>query len=279
MTLSNITDRGTLRGVIYRGAGSGTTDYTMLSNKPQINGHTLQGNQSGDDLDLIDKGSLKINGHTLNGNQIGDDLDLIDKGSLKINGHTLNGNQTGDDLDLIDNNNLQFNVGYAGNILHNIKYKNDTYNVYAEPFTGASSGSNGKMGLIPAPLSSQGDYDKFLKGNGHWASISFPINMEVMNITQGDDSTIRSFSFNYIPTLIFILWEESNGWHFHSSFVYGATRCYSIGGNHDKSASNEYVRASSISYSVDNKTMTITGTNASGAFNASVGTGKLVAIY
>ena len=57
------------------------------------------------------------------------------------------------------------------------------------------------MGLIPAPLSSQGDYDKFLKGNGHWARISFPINMEVMDITQGDDSTMRSFSFNYIPKL------------------------------------------------------------------------------
>ena len=146
MTLSNITDRGTLRGVIYRGAGSGTTDYTMLSNKPQINGHTLQGDQSGDNLDLIDKGSLKINEHTLEGSM------------------------TGDDLGLINNVDLKFNVGYAGNILHNIKYKNDTYTAYAAPFSGASSGQNGTMGLVPAPLSSQGDYDKFLKGNGHWAS-------------------------------------------------------------------------------------------------------------
>ena len=277
--MSNITDRGTLKGTIYRGAGTGTTDYTQLSNKPQINGHTLQGNQTGDNLDLIDKGSLKINGHTLQGNQTGDDLDLIDKGSLKINGHTLQGNQTGDDLDLINNDDLIFNVGYAGNILHNIKYNNNLYNAYAEPFSGASSGGNGTMGLVPAPLSSQGDYDKFLKGNGQWAKITFPVNIEEIDITQGDDSTMRSFSFNYIPKLIFILWEESNGWHFHTTFVYGATRCYSLCGNHAMSASNEYNRASSISYSVDRKTMTITGTNASGAFNASVGTGKLVAIY
>ena len=253
--MSNITDRGTLKGTIYRGAGTGTTDYTQLSNKPQINGHTLQGNQTGDNLDLIDKGSLKINGHTLQGNQ------------------------TGDDLDLINNDDLIFNVGYAGNILHNIKYNNNLYNAYAEPFSGASSGGNGTMGLVPAPLSSQGDYDKFLKGNGQWAKITFPVNIEEIDITQGDDSTMRSFSFNYIPKLIFILWEESNGWHFHTTFVYGATRCYSLCGNHAMSASNEYNRASSISYSVDRKTMTITGTNASGAFNASVGTGKLVAIY
>lgn len=146
--MSNITDRGTLRGVIYRGAGSGTTDYTQLSNKPQINGQTLQDNQSGDDLDLIDKGSLKINEHTLEGSMIGDDLGLVNSADLA------------------------FNVGYAGNILHNIKYKNNTYNTYANPFSGASSDGNGTMGLVPAPLSSQGDYDKFLKGNGHWASVS-----------------------------------------------------------------------------------------------------------
>ena len=149
MTLSNITDRGTLRGTIYRGAGTGTTDYTMLSNKPQINGHTLQGNQTGDDLDLIDKGSLQINGHTLQGDQ------------------------SGDDLGLINNDDLSFNIGYAGNILHNIKYKNDTYNVYAAPFSGASSGNNGKIGLVPAPLGTDAhdDYNKFLKGNGLWAKV------------------------------------------------------------------------------------------------------------
>lgn len=147
MTLSNITDRGTLRGVIYRGAGTGTTDYTQLNNKPQINSHTLQGNQSGDDLDLIDKGSLEINEYTLEGSM------------------------TGDDLGLVNSADLSFNVGYSSSILHNIKYKNNTYNAYADPFSGASSGQNGKMGLVPAPLSSQGDYNKFLKGNGHWESV------------------------------------------------------------------------------------------------------------
>lgn len=182
--MSNITDRGTLRGVIYRGAGTGTTDYTQLNNKPQINGHTLQGNQSGDDLDLIDKGSLEINGHTLQGNQSGDDLGLVNSADLL------------------------FNVGYSSSILHNIKYKNNTYNAYAEPYTGASSGNNGKMGLVPAPLSSQGDYNKFLKGNGHWASVpnsgithTIIFNTKT-NLTSG--LTVTTSDFSSAKNLIFI---------------------------------------------------------------------------
>ena len=36
-----------------QGGGSGTSDYEDLSNKPQINGHTLIGNLSSDDLDIV----------------------------------------------------------------------------------------------------------------------------------------------------------------------------------------------------------------------------------
>jgi hypothetical protein len=35
--------------------GGGTSDYTQLSNKPQINGHELNGNKTGEDLGLIDE--------------------------------------------------------------------------------------------------------------------------------------------------------------------------------------------------------------------------------
>ena len=42
-----------LKAVIEQGGG-GTSDYSQLSNKPQINGTTLSGNQTGADLDLID---------------------------------------------------------------------------------------------------------------------------------------------------------------------------------------------------------------------------------
>lgn len=34
------------------GGGGGTSDYEQLSNQPQINGHTLTGNQTSADLEL-----------------------------------------------------------------------------------------------------------------------------------------------------------------------------------------------------------------------------------
>lgn len=34
------------------GGGGGTTNYNLLTNKPQINGHTLSGDQSASDLGL-----------------------------------------------------------------------------------------------------------------------------------------------------------------------------------------------------------------------------------
>ena len=43
------------------GGGGGTSDYTQLSNKPQINGHELDGNKSGEDLELLsDHGGYTI---------------------------------------------------------------------------------------------------------------------------------------------------------------------------------------------------------------------------
>lgn len=34
------------------GGGGGTTNYNLLQNKPKVNGHTLQGNLSTDDLEI-----------------------------------------------------------------------------------------------------------------------------------------------------------------------------------------------------------------------------------
>lgn len=41
-----------LKEVIEAGGGGGTTDYNQLTNKPQINGHELEGNMSTDDLHI-----------------------------------------------------------------------------------------------------------------------------------------------------------------------------------------------------------------------------------
>jgi len=41
----------------HGGGGGGTSDYNALSNRPKINGVTLTGDRSADDLELMDEGS------------------------------------------------------------------------------------------------------------------------------------------------------------------------------------------------------------------------------
>lgn len=69
-------------------SGTGTTDYVDLDNKPSINGVTLVGNKTGDDLGL--GGSSGTNNYQT----------LENKPS--INGHVLNGNQTAAQLGIVD---------------------------------------------------------------------------------------------------------------------------------------------------------------------------------
>ena len=62
MILSDLSPRGTLHGVIVRGGGGGVTDYDDLTNRPQINGHLLTGNQSAEDLGLAEPEDIKFTG-------------------------------------------------------------------------------------------------------------------------------------------------------------------------------------------------------------------------
>lgn len=87
-------------------AAAGSSDYNPLTNKPQINGHTLSGNQTSSDLGLQDEINFPGNtGQYLNG--AGSFTaptvsynDVSDKPS--INGHTLEDNQTSSGLGLQD---------------------------------------------------------------------------------------------------------------------------------------------------------------------------------
>ena len=41
-----------LKEAVEQGGGGGTSNYNLLTNKPSINGHTVEGNMSTDDLDI-----------------------------------------------------------------------------------------------------------------------------------------------------------------------------------------------------------------------------------
>ena len=90
----NAPDGATFRTNEYTPIMSGSSDYNELDNKPSINGHTLEGDQSSEDLDLFsgDYNDL-INKPNLFS---GDYDDLTDKPS--INGNTLEGDMTTEEL-------------------------------------------------------------------------------------------------------------------------------------------------------------------------------------
>lgn len=50
--MDNETYAAAVAYVKAHGGGGGTSDYEQLSNQPQINGHTLTGNQTSADLGL-----------------------------------------------------------------------------------------------------------------------------------------------------------------------------------------------------------------------------------
>lgn len=52
----NVTVDVKTRTVRIGGSGSGVTDYSLLDNKPSINGHTLEGDKTAEDLGLMPKG-------------------------------------------------------------------------------------------------------------------------------------------------------------------------------------------------------------------------------
>lgn len=85
---------------------NGTSDYTDLQNKPQINSYTLSGNKSSDDLGLQKKLTAGTNITIANDGTISASGgvtsydDLNDK--PQINGNTLSGNKTSGELGLQD---------------------------------------------------------------------------------------------------------------------------------------------------------------------------------
>lgn len=58
--MSDLTSRGTLKGVIYRGGSGGVTDYDQLTGRPQINGVTLSGDKNAADLGLAAEEDILI---------------------------------------------------------------------------------------------------------------------------------------------------------------------------------------------------------------------------
>lgn len=58
--MSNLTPRGTIKGVIRSGGGGGVTDYDQLSGRPSINNELVTGDKNGHDYGLMNSNDIRI---------------------------------------------------------------------------------------------------------------------------------------------------------------------------------------------------------------------------
>lgn len=58
--MSNLTTRGTIKGVIRSGGGGGVTDYDQLTGRPSINNELVTGDKSGHDYGLMNSNDIRI---------------------------------------------------------------------------------------------------------------------------------------------------------------------------------------------------------------------------
>lgn len=58
--MSNLTPRGTIKGVIRSGGGGGVTDYDQLTGRPSINNELVTGDKGGHDYGLMNSNDINI---------------------------------------------------------------------------------------------------------------------------------------------------------------------------------------------------------------------------
>jgi hypothetical protein len=134
------------------------------------------------------------------------------------------------------------------------------------------------MGLVRAPLASQGDYDKFLKGNGTWAAIGGYT--ELIPITAGDGTTSRTFTFDRIPKKISMQY-TAGGWTFYRDIIWGTDRSYYQDSEVKitDDMKKMYAGVSGIVCDETAKSFTITGVNALQAANTQDVSGYMYVEY
>lgn len=116
--------------------------------------------------------------------------------------------------------------------------------------------------------------------DGEDGEIYTPIqeNIEVVDITAGNDTATRTFTFNKIPKKVSMQY-IANGWCFYRSIIWNTDRSFYQASQYTISDSATYVGVSGISCDDVNKEMTITGLNAIQAANTSDIVGKMIIEY
>lgn len=121
----------------FAGGTGGTTDYTQLTNKPQINGIELTGNKNGNDLGLANESEIEELGNELN--QLANNVTNLDTNkqnkltagtNITIEGDVISATGGGGTIAYIDGGNAQTDepaVLKASNVDLGVYPKNNIY--------------------------------------------------------------------------------------------------------------------------------------------------------
>lgn len=104
-------------------------------------------------------------------------------------------------------------------------------------------------------------------------------NSEIIPIAAGTDTTTRTFTFTKTPKKVSVSYKLTDGWAWDGAFIWGDDRVFGLALNSRVAASGGYGNVEQIDYGADGKSFTITGHNAFGALNSSVGEGRMYVEY
>lgn len=102
---------------------------------------------------------------------------------------------------------------------------------------------------------------------------------EIIEITPGDGTTSRTFTFSRTPKKVTISWDETDNWCRYHTFLWGDKRTYGFAGNVNSALTGQYAIVAAITYGADGKSFVVSGENASAAFNTTTGSGRLFVEY
>lgn len=105
-------------------------------------------------------------------------------------------------------------------------------------------------------------------------------NAEIIPITNGNDTTTRTFTFSRAPKRISVTYNSTDNWLGNWSFIWGDTAVTGVAMSKQQPAmQGAYSGIELLSYGSDGKSFTITGHNSFGAWNMNGGYGQMYIDY
>ena len=170
------------------GSGGGTSDYLNLVHKPSVNSVTLEGNKTLSDLGIQPAGSYQPAGTYLTPSDV--DSSLSSSSTNPVQNQAIK-------AALDDKADASAVPTATSDLLNDSGFI--TSSDLPGDMTGASAGSAGAHGLVPAPAA--GDNTKYLRGDGSWQDVSgggggltfddiYPVGSIYMSVNSANPGTL-----------------------------------------------------------------------------------------